>query len=70
MVSIDVGPLLTKVLNFEGLNALGPHFGYPNSIPSSLGFFNYVELSCGQTAGMAMGTPLFLSLLTSETGLA
>jgi hypothetical protein len=31
--------------------------------------FNYVELSCGQTAGIAMGTPLFLSLLTLETGL-
>jgi len=39
MANIDVGPLLTKVLNFEGLNVLGPHSGIRTLIPSCLGFF-------------------------------
>jgi len=39
MTSIDGAPLLAEVLNFEGLNVLGLHFGYPNSILSCLDFY-------------------------------
>jgi hypothetical protein len=57
---IDVEILLTEASNFEGIRTLSHHV---------LASTNFVEQSCGKTKGMAMGLQLFLSLLTSDTGL-
>jgi len=59
---IDVELPLTEVPNFEGIRTLSHHVLASTN-------FNFVEQSCGKTKGMAMGPQLFLSLLTSGTGL-